>query len=116
MEDNLRSEKLEGLLTEVHAAKAYSKDNLTVLDKVMQKYWIIIKELNSLAPNIFNNLATNGIIDLINRSNLTDQAEVPAEKSSCYKDYWDYLSHSIKITIDYINNFLPESLAYSDAD
>lgn len=116
MEDNLRSEQLEDLLAEVNAVKVYSTVNLTVLDAAMQQYWEIIKELNSIAPTIFNNLATNGIIDLQNRANLIKQATTVSAKSSGYKDYWDYLSHSIKITIEYINNFLPESLAYTDAD
>jgi len=116
MEDNSRLENLETILASVMAVKGYSAGNFVILDTLMQQYWLILKELNNLAPTVFNNLATNGIIDLINRSNATDQATDLKEQSSHYKDYWDYLTHSIRITIDYIKNYLPESLALSDAD
>lgn len=116
MEDNLRLENLEKLLTSVKAVRAYSDNNYTTLDHLMQEYWVILKELNAIAPAIFNNLATNGIIDLINRSNMIEQAADPLQRSSHYKDYWDYLNHTIQITIDYIKNYLPESLVCTDVD
>jgi hypothetical protein len=116
MEDNSRLENLENILASIKGVKAYSAANFATLDILMQQYWLILKELSILAPTIFNNLATNGIIDLINRSNLTEQAVDPKEKSSHYKDYWDYLTHSVQITIDYIKNYLPESLAFADAE
>jgi|GEM_PF-3586392 len=116
MEDSLRSENLQILLESVKSIKTYSHSNFIILDNLMQQYWQILKELNAIAPSIFNNLATNGIIDLINRSNLTEQATDILAKNNHYKDYWDYLTHTIQITIDYINNFLPQSLACSDVD
>jgi len=116
MEDNLSLENLENLHTSVEAIRLYNDDNYKRLDNLMQEYWIILKDLHKIAPTIFNNLATNGITDLINRSNLIGRAIDSLEKSERYKDYWDYLMHMIKITIDYIKNYLPESLVSTNVD
>ena len=113
MKDMHQSDKLEKLFLEAQEAELYSEDNFIILDKVMRQYWLIVKALNIIAPNIFNNLATNGIIDLINRSNLTEESVTDKEIRNNYKDYRDYLTHSIKITIEYIKTYLP---AESPAD
>lgn len=110
MEDDLIIEKLENLLIQARSAEAFSDVNFNILDNVMRQYWLIVKHLNEIAPTIFNNIATNGVIDLINRSNLTEAAKDFNEKSAHYKDYWDYLTHSITITITYVKNYLPEKV------
>lgn len=107
MKDMNLSDKLEKLLLQAEDAEIFSDDNFSILDKVMRQYWLIIKELNTESPEIFNNLATNGIIDLINRSNLTEESVTDKEKRNNYKDYRDYLTFSIRITIDYIKKQLP---------
>ena len=116
MEDQSHLENLETLMASVKAIRLYSNDNYARLDRLMQEYWLILKDLHQIMPAIFSNLSTNGITDLINRSNLTGQASDPLEKNARYKDYWDYLMHMIKITIEYIMNYLPQSLACTDGD
>jgi len=109
MEDDSILRKLEMLLLEAESARVFTDTNFKILDSIMRQYWLIVKELNEAIPNIFNNIATNGIIDLINRSNLTESTEDTNDKKNHYKDYWDYLTHSISLTINYIKNYLPES-------
>jgi len=109
MEDDSILRKLETLLFEAESAGVFTDTNFKILDNIMRQYWLIVKELNEITPNIFNNIATNGIIDLINRSNLTESTEDINDKKGHYKDYWDYLTHSIAITISYIKNYLPEN-------
>lgn len=113
MEEENQSEKLSKLLAQAEGAELYSEGNFTILDRVMRQYWLIVKDLNTAAPHVFNNLATNGVIDLINRSNLTEESVNDKDKRNNYKDYRDYLSYSIKITIEYIKNYLPSESAAS---
>ncbi|WP_158797691.1 hypothetical protein [Pedobacter sp. L105] len=110
MEDDLILEKLENLLNQAKKVEVLSDANFNILDNVMRQYWLIVKQLNGIAPSIFNNIATNGVIDLINRSNLTEAAKDLQEKTGHYKDYWDYLTYSIDITITYVKNYLPEQV------
>lgn len=113
MKDTHQLSKLEKLLLEAEEAEFFTEENFIIMDKVMRQYWLVVKELNTITPSIFNNLATNGVIDLINRSNLTEESVTDKEKRNNYKDYRDYLTYSIKITIEYIKNYLP---AKSPAD
>lgn len=108
MEDDPIAEKLESLLIQAKNVEVLTDANFSVLDNVMRQYWLIVKRLNEIAPQTFNNIANNGIIDLINRSNLAEATTDFIEKSEHYKNYWDYLIHSINITIDCVKNRLPE--------
>lgn len=108
MEKESYLEKTEKLLHETGENARYTEQNFLLLGRIMENYSMVITDLNTIAPDIFNNLATLALIDLTNRVNALKKADTEIERQRCYQDYHDYLRHVLQLTSAYIREYFPD--------